>query len=66
VNLKENGNVGGLYKGINEFKNGHQLRTRFVNVEKGGLLADSHSVLSVWKQDFCQLLNVLWLISLAL
>jgi hypothetical protein len=33
-----------LYEGINEFKNGDQLRTRFVNDEKGGLLADSHSV----------------------
>jgi hypothetical protein len=30
------------YRGVNEFKNGYQLRSNLVNDKNGDLLADSH------------------------
>jgi hypothetical protein len=41
-----------------EFKNGYQPRTNFIQDEKGDLLADSHSILNIWKNHCCRLLNV--------
>jgi hypothetical protein len=37
---------------------GYQLRTNVVKEENGDLLADSHCILNMWKNYFCQLLNV--------
>jgi hypothetical protein len=47
-----------LYRGINEFKRAYQLRINVVKDEKGDLVADSHSVLAMWKNHFSQLLNI--------
>jgi len=38
-----------LHTGINEFKKGYQPRTNIVKVENSDLLADSHNILSRWK-----------------
>jgi hypothetical protein len=54
----KNTNIGGLYKGINEFKKGYQPRTNLVEDERGDLLADPHKILNRWKNYFCELLNV--------
>jgi hypothetical protein len=53
-----NKNISDLYRRINEFKKGYQLRTNLVKDERGDLLADPHKILSRWKNYFCQLLNV--------
>jgi hypothetical protein len=37
-------NIRELYRGINEFKKGHQPRSKLVNDENGDL-ADSHNIL---------------------
>jgi hypothetical protein len=47
-----------LYRGIDEFKRGYQLRNNLVKDENGDLFADSHSVFNRWKNYFSQLLNV--------
>ena len=47
-----------LYKGINDFKKGHQPRTTIVKDEKGDLVADPHSIMARWRNYFSQLLNV--------
>jgi hypothetical protein len=54
----KNKNIRDLYRGINEFKKGYQPRTNMVKEENGDLLADSHSILNRWKNNFCQLLNI--------
>jgi hypothetical protein len=54
----KNKNIRGLYRGINEFKNGYQPRTNMVKAENGDLLPDFHSILNRWKNYFCQVLNV--------
>jgi hypothetical protein len=51
-------NVRDLYRGINDFKKGYQPRTTIVKVEKGGLVADSHSIMARWWNYFSQILNV--------
>ena len=51
-------NIRDLYRGINDFKKGYQPRTIIVKDEKGDLVADSHSIMSRWKNYFSQLLNV--------
>jgi hypothetical protein len=51
-------NIRDLYRGINEFKKGYQPRTNLVKDERGDLVADSHKILSRWKNYFCELLNV--------
>jgi hypothetical protein len=51
-------NIRHLYRGRNEFKKGYQPKTNLVKGENGDILADSHSILSRWKNYFCQLLNV--------
>jgi hypothetical protein len=48
----KNKNIGDLYKGINSFKKGYQLRTNVVNDENSNLLADSHTILNRWKNYF--------------
>ena len=47
-----------MYRGIDDFKKGYQLRTIIVKDEKGDLVADSHSIMTRWKNYFSQLLNV--------
>jgi len=51
-------NIRGLWKGINDFKNGYQTRPKIVNDEKGYLVAGSHSIFARWRNYFSQLLNV--------
>jgi hypothetical protein len=39
-----------MYRGINEFKRGYQLRRNFVKDKNGDLLADSQNIfLNRWK-----------------
>jgi hypothetical protein len=47
-----------LYRGINEFQKGYQLRINIIKDENGHLLADPQSVLNRWKNFFNQVLNV--------
>jgi hypothetical protein len=47
-----------LYRGIDDFKRGHQPRRNLVKDENSDLLADSHNVVNRWKNYFSQLLNV--------
>ena len=47
-----------MYRGINDFKKGYQPRTIIVKDEKGDLVADSHSIMTRWRNYFSQLLNV--------
>jgi len=47
-----------LYRGINDFKKGYQPRTIIVKDEKGDLVADSHRIMTRWRNYFSQLLNV--------
>jgi hypothetical protein len=51
-------NIRDLYRGITEFKKGYQPKTNLVKDERGDLLADPQKILTRWKNDFCQLLNV--------
>ena len=51
-------NIRDLYRGINDFKKGYQPRTDIVKDEKGDVVADSHSILTRWRNYFSQLLNV--------
>jgi hypothetical protein len=46
------------YRGINDFKRGHQSRSNLVKDKNADLLADSHHILNRLKKFFCQLLNV--------
>jgi len=47
-----------FYNFQNDVKKGYQPRTRIVKDEKGDLVADSHSVMARWRNDFSQILNV--------
>ena len=47
-----------MYRDINDFKRTYQPRTNTVKDEKGGLVADSHSILARWRNNFSQLLNI--------
>jgi hypothetical protein len=51
-------NIMDLYRGINDFKKGYQSRCNIVKDEKGGLVADSHSIVARWRKYFSQLVNV--------
>ena len=44
---------------INDFKKGYQPRTIIVKDEKGDLVADSHSIMTRWRNYFSQLLKSL-------
>jgi hypothetical protein len=46
-----------LYRGINEFRKGYQLRINVIKDENGNLLTDPHSILNRWK-NLTRLLNV--------
>jgi hypothetical protein len=54
----KNKNIRELYRGINEFKRSYQPRNNLVKDENGDLLPNSLKVLSRWKMNFSQLLNV--------
>jgi hypothetical protein len=54
----KNKNMRGLYRGINEFREGYQPRINIIKDENGNLLADPQSVLNRWKIFFNQVLNV--------
>jgi hypothetical protein len=56
--IGRNKNTRDLYKGINEFKRGCQPRNNLVKDGNGNILADSHSILSRWKNYVSDLLNV--------
>jgi len=43
---------------INDFKKGYQPRCNMVKDEKGDLVADSHSIVARWRNNFSQLFNV--------
>jgi hypothetical protein len=43
----KNNNIRDLYRGINEFKRGHQPRNNLGKDENGDLLADSHNILNM-------------------
>jgi hypothetical protein len=49
-----------LYRGINDFKKGYQPGTNVAKDAKGDLVAESHSILAMWRNYFFQLLNVHW------
>ncbi|PNF34303.1 hypothetical protein B7P43_G16291 [Cryptotermes secundus] len=54
----KNKNIRDLYRGINDFKSGYQPSSNLVKDENGDLLADSHNILTMWRNYFSQLLNV--------
>jgi hypothetical protein len=47
-----------LYKGVNKFKKGYQLRTNIVRDEQSDLVTDYCSILARWRNHFSQLLIV--------
>ena len=51
-------NIRELYRGTNDFKKGYQPRCNIVKDESGDLGADSHSIVSRWRNSFSQLFNV--------
>jgi len=51
-------NIRDLYRGISDFKKGHQPRCNIVKDEKDDLVADSHSIVARWRNYFSQLFNV--------
>jgi hypothetical protein len=51
-------NIRDLSRGNNEFKKGYQPRTNTVQDEKGGLVADCHSILARWRNNFSQLFDM--------
>jgi len=51
-------NIRDLYRGIIDFKKGYKPRTNIVKDEKGGLVADSRSILARWRNHFSQLFNI--------
>jgi hypothetical protein len=54
----KNMNIRNLCRRINEFKMSYQTINNLVKDENGDLHADSHTILSKWKNYFPQLLNV--------
>ncbi|PNF25843.1 hypothetical protein B7P43_G11138 [Cryptotermes secundus] len=54
----KNKNIRDQYRGINDYKRGYQPSNNLVKDENGDLFADSHNILSRWKDYFPQLLNV--------
>ena len=51
-------NIKDLYRGINDFQKGYQPRCNIVKVEKGDLVADSHTIVARWRNYFSQLFNM--------
>ena len=58
MTTSKNNNIRDLYRAINDFKKVYQPRTCIVKDEKGDLVADSHSIMTRWRNYFSQLLNV--------
>jgi hypothetical protein len=54
----KNQNIRDFYRGMNEFKKGHQPRINIINDGNGNLLADPQNILNTWKNFFNQMLNV--------
>jgi hypothetical protein len=54
----KNKNVRDLNRELNEFEMGYQPRNNLVKDKNGDPLADTHNILSMWKNYFSQLLNV--------
>jgi hypothetical protein len=53
----KNKNIRYIYRGINEFKWGYHRRSILLKNENGDLLADSHTILNIWKNYSSQLLK---------
>jgi hypothetical protein len=53
-----------LFRGINEFERDYQPRNNLMKDENGDLLADSHNILSRWKNYFSQLLSCIMAVML--
>ena len=51
-------NIWDLYRGISDFKRGYQPRCNIVKNEKGDLVADSHGIVTRWRNYSSQLFNV--------
>ena len=47
-----------MYRGINVFKKGYQPRCNIVKDGKGDFVADSNSIVAMWRYYFSQLFNV--------
>jgi hypothetical protein len=47
-----------LHRTIIDFKKGYPPRTNIVRDEKGDLFTDCHSILTRWRNHFCQLFTV--------
>ena len=45
-------NIRDLYRGINDMKKGYQPRTGIVKNEKADLVAESHSIMAMWRNYF--------------
>jgi hypothetical protein len=58
IKVKKKKNTGGLFRSINDFKQGYEPRTIIVMDEKCDLVADSHSIVARWRNYFSQLLIV--------
>jgi len=50
-------NIRELYRGINDFNKGYQLRNNIVKDEKGGLVTYSYTILVSWRNYISQLWN---------
>jgi hypothetical protein len=51
-------NITDLYKGNNDFKKSYQPTTNIVKDQYSDLVADSHSILARWRNNFSQLHRV--------
>jgi len=51
-------NMKDLYRGINDFRECYQPRTYILKEENGDMFTDFHVILSRWRNDFSELLNV--------
>jgi len=52
-------NIRDLYRVINDFKKGYQLKSNILKDEKGNLFTDCHIVLARWGNHFSLLFDVL-------
>jgi hypothetical protein len=51
-------NIRYLYRGINDFKKGYQPGANKVKDKKGDLVAESHTILTRWRNHFSQLIGL--------
>jgi len=58
VTNRKNRNIRELYRGINEFWGCYQPMVTLIKDEKGHLLAETHSILNMWKNNFHQLFHM--------